>query len=199
MDASRRCELMTVDELVAAVRARAQDRSLRTDTPNAKPDLAPLASDEQVAKAERLLGWALHPLHRALMQAVANGGFGPGDGFIGLPGGRTDDDGRSVVELRNALFSNDAIVPGAAPLWDFGCGAWACLESQWGSVLIVDEYGVTDTQVSLFDCLVEWVAGNDVSRRLFTFEERAMTNPFTRQNVTVRTRGRALGKPYRPA
>jgi hypothetical protein len=39
-----------------------------------------------------------------LLTEVGNGGFGPGYGLVGLPGGISDVDGRSLVELSRMLL-----------------------------------------------------------------------------------------------
>jgi len=182
--------------IVDRVRKRAVNPTTRTDwAARAVPELAPRASAREVADAERALGCTLHRLHRRLLEEVGNGGFGPGDGLIGLPGGRTDDEGRSVVELRGALFGVD-VLEHVVPLWDWGDGTWACLDEKVGRVLIVDENGVTDTGLELSTCLAQWAAGVELSEKLFTFEERSGINPFTKAPTTLRLRSRAIGKPY---
>jgi len=47
----------------------------------------PPATDDQIALTEQELGFALPPLLRALYQQLGNGGFGPGNGVIGVSGG----------------------------------------------------------------------------------------------------------------
>jgi hypothetical protein len=47
----------------------------------------PPATETQMLKTERQLGFALPPLLRLLYTQVANGGFGPGYGMIGAIGG----------------------------------------------------------------------------------------------------------------
>jgi len=62
------------------------------------PPLAP-ASAEAVADAERRLGHRLPPLLRRLYREVANGGFGPGYGILGVAGGHPDDLGMTAANL----------------------------------------------------------------------------------------------------
>jgi hypothetical protein len=191
---------MDNDSLINAVRMRAANPLTRTDwAARAPTQLATGATQQQIAEGERALGCTLHHLHRRLLQDVGNGGFGPGDGLIGLPGGRVDDEGRSVLELRQSLFADPAgagIPACVVPLWDWGDGAWACLDEETGNVLIVDERRITDTEVSLSACMSDWVAGAELVEKLFTFEERSGINPFTRKPMTARLRSHPVGKPY---
>ena len=182
-------------EIIGQVRKRAANPETRTDWGGrALPELSPPASEEALAKAEQALGCVLHRMHRRLLLEVGNGGFGPGNGLIGLTGGCTDEEGRSVVELRDALFGN--VIPvRVVPLWNWGDGAWACLDEEKGTVLIVDESGVTDTGFQLSTCMAEWAAGAELTERFFTFEVRSGINPFTKVPTTARSRSRAVGKP----
>jgi hypothetical protein len=50
------------------------------------------------------MGCHFYPLHERLFKEVGNGGFGPGDGLIGIPGGSLDVEERSIIELRRRLF-----------------------------------------------------------------------------------------------
>ncbi|GHO49652.1 SMI1/KNR4 family protein [Ktedonospora formicarum] len=52
-----------------------------------RPSIFPPATEEQVQETERQLGFPLPPLLRLLYTEIANGGFGPGEGIVGTPGG----------------------------------------------------------------------------------------------------------------
>lgn len=192
---------MEEDPLISAVAKRAADPITRTDyADRGVPELAPPATPEQVALAERVLNCRLHSFHRRLLQEVGNGGFGPADGLIGLPGGRVDTDGRSVVELREQLFadpSGDSVPVQVVPLCDWGDGAWSCVDEDTGHVLMLDEHGLTDTGMSLQDWINNWVNGISLAEKLFTFEERSGINPFTKRPITARFRSRPIGTLYR--
>lgn len=191
---------MDEDSLILAVRARAANPSTRTDCADTWPsEIAPRATPDQISQAEQALGCTLHPLHRRLLEEIGNGGFGPGDGLIGLPGGHVDGDGRSVVELRQQLFADEdgAGVPvQVVPLCDWGDGAWSCLDEDTGAVLTLDEYGLIDTGLSLHAWIADWAAGVQLSEKLFTFEGRSVMNPFTKKSMMVQIRSRPVGSPY---
>lgn len=61
------------------------------------PPLPAPASAAMVADAERRLGYPLPPLLRRIYLELANGGFGPGYGILGVRGGHRDDDGNDLV------------------------------------------------------------------------------------------------------
>jgi hypothetical protein len=154
-----------------------------------------------MAIAESALGFSLHPLHRRLLTEVGNGGFGPGDGLIGLPGGRLDDDGRSLIDLRDVLWTNAetaGLPPHVLALCDWGDAIWSCVDEQNGHVLTLDESGLTDTGQDLHSWLAEWTTGASLFEKMFAFEESTIINPFTKQMMTVRTPARARGTPYNP-
>jgi SMI1 / KNR4 family (SUKH-1) len=56
----------------------------------------PPASQEQVQATEEALGLALPPLLRACYLQISNGGFGPGEGVMGVIGGFEDNRGNIV-------------------------------------------------------------------------------------------------------
>lgn len=98
---------MNEDQLIAAIRQRASNPATRTDfADRGHGELGPPASANAIEAAERKMGCHLHQLHRRLFKEVGNGGFGPGDGLIGIPGGSLDVEQRSVIELRQVLFSD---------------------------------------------------------------------------------------------
>jgi hypothetical protein len=191
---------MDDDDLIEAIRLRALDPTTRTDwAVNAPTELARRATEDEIAEVERALEYSLHWFHRRLLLDVGNGGYGPGDGLIGLPGGRTDDEGRTVVELQALVAvveGHGGLVRNIVPLWDWGDGAWACMDEETGHVLVADDSGITDSGVSLQTCMVEWVAGRDVTERFFAFEDRSGINPFSGKPMTARMRGHPLGKSY---
>jgi SMI1-KNR4 cell-wall len=195
---------MEIDDLIEAIRRKAQDPSKRTDfAERSRRPIAVKLSAEAIAEAERRLGFALHPLHRRLFEEIGNGGFGPGAGLIGLPGGHTDETGNSLIELRT-MFGVDVehygLPHGVTPLCNLGSGRWACIDDldEEGTVLVLDIHGLIDTGVSLRTWLTNWLSGVSTNESMFDFVEQAGTNPFTRQPTIFRSPSRAKGKPYVP-
>src|SRR5205807_2116845 len=64
----------------------------------------PPATEDQIRETEQQLGFPLPPLLRLLYTEIANGGFGPGLGIVGTPGGfritnpRFDDPDLDIVQ-----------------------------------------------------------------------------------------------------
>ncbi len=192
---------MSQDEIIHAVKQRAMDVTMRTDYADRDcPELALPATPYAITQAESVLGFPLHPLHRRLLTDVGNGGFGPGDGLIGLPGGRLDDDGRSLVELRHVLWSGPkraGLPEKVLALCDWGDSIWSCIDEKTGAVLTLDESGLTETPWCLHTWLIEWVRGEKLFGKMFVFHERTITNPFTKQLMMVRTPAGAIGAPFK--
>ncbi|WP_437674120.1 SMI1/KNR4 family protein [Sorangium sp. So ce131] len=193
--------MMNQDELIHALQQRAKNPMLRTDyADRACPELAAPASPHVVAQTESVLGFPLHPLHKRLLTDVGNGGFGPGDGLIGLPGGRLDDDGQSIVELRHVLWSGPekaGLPDNVVALCDWGDSIWSCIDEETGSVLTLDASGLTETPWSLHAWLVDWLNGQSLFGKMFVFQERMITNPFTKQLIVARAPASAIGVPYK--
>jgi|SRR5579863_3603352 len=99
------------DDLIARIRARADDPPF------------PTVSASAVADAERRLGFGLPSFLAQVYQEVGNGGFGPGSGVIGLPGGFPSDGGKSIVELYVVVVPrDDSGIPGLA------VAGWPCAD-----------------------------------------------------------------------
>ena len=108
---------MDENQLIEAIRDRAARPELRNDFAHLfGAEVSAPAKTAAVDGAERAIGYALHPFHRRLLTEVGNGGFGPGYGLVGLPGGISDVDGRSLVELSRMLLLELSASP----------GRWAC-------------------------------------------------------------------------
>jgi hypothetical protein len=80
----------STDQLISDLRVRALTSSSEL------PDVATL---EMVFAAEAALGFSLPPLLTRIYTEVANGGFGPDYGLIGLAGGHLDDQHHDILSL----------------------------------------------------------------------------------------------------
>ena len=116
------------EDLIARIQDRAADPRTRTDQADiALPPRFPPASGAELARSERRLGFRLPPFLGEVYQQVGNGGFGPGYGLIGLPGGFAHDEGKSIVELYHEYHVDSPDDPswqwpdGLVPVCDWGC------------------------------------------------------------------------------
>jgi hypothetical protein len=118
------------DDQITA-RAEAIERSMTTpaDVPLPSP-----ASEEHLSAAERRLGFAIPPLLRRLYAEVANGGFGPGGGILGIAGGWATDRRLTVEDLYGEML--EAVQENRRWVWPTGLlpivdlsGAYTCVDS----------------------------------------------------------------------
>jgi len=131
-----------------------------------------------LAKAEQMLGFALpDPLHD-LYHNVANGGFGPGYGFIGLMGGVKSDLNTDVVEDYRLRLMEDEQDPGyfwpvgVLPVCHWGCAIYSCIDCRLPEARVlrfdpnpVDEdwsvaWGCESSSLSLW--LRRWLLGEEL-------------------------------------
>jgi hypothetical protein len=96
----------------------------------------PPATQDQLRAAEASLSFPLPPLLGRIYTTIANGGFGPGRGLIGLPGGATDEHGNSILDLYDSFSASSEEDP----------------EWQWPDRL-VPICGWTESVYSCVDCL----------------------------------------------
>lgn len=94
----------------------------------------PHASFRQVENEERRLGFPLPDLLRGIYLRVANGGFGPGYGVMGVEGGFTDDLGHTVGTLYEKWCERDPADPAwmwpvrHIPFCHWGCGVYSVVD-----------------------------------------------------------------------
>jgi hypothetical protein len=167
------------DELTS----RAEEIERRMTTPAERP-LPERASEEQLVAAERRVDFALPPLLRRLYAEVANGGFGPGLGLLGVRGGQTNDHGKTVedlyAEMLEAVQENRRWVwpPGLLPVVDQN-GVYVCVDARAPHRIVefdfeeLDDEGrdggwsraFSDVSPSFEDWLAAWLARPTAAER----------------------------------
>jgi SMI1 / KNR4 family (SUKH-1) len=185
---------MTDDELFDLIRARIADPKRRIDVaPNRRPPLYAPATTAALANAERDLGLALPPLLRALYSKIANGGFGPGYGMLGIEEGYTLN-GKTIVVLYHEFrsYGEPYTWPeGLLPLWEWGCAVWSCLDarSPAGTIVTHDDVdGATETVFTLRSWLGAWARGTDMWKEIYQDKDATIINPFTKKPVSTKVR-----------
>ena len=140
---------MTKD-LVVRIKARASDPKLRTDACDGHSTSYPVflakpASTAVIAEAERKLGFELPPLLRTLYRKVANGGFGPAYGIIGLDeNGWLDVDHDVALPDLYAMFRRGDNWPDRfLPICNDGCGMYSIIDCNTVNAEMVFSGGVT--------------------------------------------------------
>jgi len=87
------------------------------------------ATREAVAEAERIIGFSLPPLLRRLYLEVANGGFGPDEGILGVRGGRPQAGWNHLAEIyEDGPDPTGRIPAGLVPVYDWGCTIWSLVD-----------------------------------------------------------------------
>jgi len=113
---------VTEDEVVRAVRVLASAGERR---------IAP-ASPASIDAAEAAIGAALPSLLRRLYLEVANGGFGPSHGVLGVDGlgPMVSAAASSIVEAYRGFRSGPEFASpiGLVPLLDWGCALWSLVD-----------------------------------------------------------------------
>jgi len=95
--------------------------------------LSKKTSLEAIQKVEKEFGFSLPPLLKAIYCNAGNGGFGPGYGVMGVPGGLTDDQGSNILSLYKSYCEPDPYDPswqwqeGLVPICHLGCVIYTCV------------------------------------------------------------------------
>jgi len=123
-----------MDALIERLKDRIQNKEL---TPTKPP---PPATPREVEWIEQELGFGLPTLLRRIYLEVANGGFGPGFGILGISSnGATDENGNTSVSLY--LKEKRNRFKGMLPICYYGCLAYGYLDcnQENGAVYLSDE------------------------------------------------------------
>ena len=106
----------------------------------------PPASEHEVASTEKRLGFSLPATLRTIYLHIANVGFGPGYGVMGVAGGFTDDLGNTVADLYQSYREPYAEDPAwqwpdsLLPICHWGCVVYSAVDcsSRMAPVYMVD-------------------------------------------------------------
>jgi hypothetical protein len=183
------------DALINAIRQRTSNPATRIDLITAGiPRVFEVATNNALNAAEAEMGLPLPLLLKRLYLELANGGFGPGAGLIGVENGHTDPDGRTIsrlyLDLRSQGWPQNVL-----PVCDLGDGARSCVDmrSSDDSLLTVTSAGITRTKFNVCSWLDAWVSGSNMEAEIFETTSTIINNPFTRKPHPVKLRGRAKG------
>jgi hypothetical protein len=138
-----------IDELQQAVRD--SDRALQ---PLGRPlgdayQYWPPATPEQLAESQRRLGFQLPSALRQLYTQVANGGFGPAYGVLGLVGGAPDEMDETAVDSYLGRRGEPWPWPKyLLPFCNWGCLIYSCVDCRPDTdtvqVIRLDPNGIDD-------------------------------------------------------
>jgi hypothetical protein len=153
-----------------------------------------VASEDSVRLAEASLGFAFPELLKSIYLNVANGGFGPGYGIIGVAGGHRSDLG-NVVETfseikRGAAYLGLKWNPKLLPFCGWGCNIFSCVDCSSPRNLIYrsDECKARPVDYGLEDFFERWLDGEDLLGEGATRKAVDITNPFTGKKMRVKSK-----------
>jgi hypothetical protein len=166
------------EDLLRELRERAGSENPSDFEPMPPQRPAGALSQRELARAEQELGFPLAAALHDVYGLVANGGFGPGYGLIGLVGGVVSDLGKDVVDEYRMRVQLDAEDPeyfwpaGVLPLCHWGCAIYSCVDCRTpeASVIRFDPNPVGDDwsiawgleSPSLTHWLGRWLAGEEL-------------------------------------
>jgi hypothetical protein len=168
--------------LIDDLRGRAEDPARQTDMGRRMALPAP-ASAGDLRRAEEVIGCALPPVIVRVYSAIANGGFGPGYGLVGMGSGTAcfaNGSTRRYCEEQYAFFrqTDDFQWPAhLLPVCDWGCGIYSCADasrpdapmSTAFSDLFYDDdptHAVTSAGCTFAEWLRAWADGKDLWQAL---------------------------------
>ena len=119
------------------------------------------ASEGEIKAAELKIGFHLWPCHKLILSKVSNGGFGPGEGLIGV--GETNQGAEhELVEVwESHLDTRMRKELKILPLCDWGAGVWSWIDCQTGEVLTFSEFGLYAIGVDFEGWITAWSDGHD--------------------------------------
>jgi hypothetical protein len=171
---------INMDELIYALRAKLQRGAVLRDHGESVFTPCGVTSESVILRAEKKLGFALCPLLKRIFTEVANGGFGPGSGVIGVGNGYTDDWGHNLEDLyhyflaRNRYDASWSWPQGLLPFCHWGNATYSCVDcTQPGfPVVFIDpdyrtenddmEDMLIEHKDSIFDWFHDWLADKDL-------------------------------------
>lgn len=196
-------------ELLLHIQERAKDPKTRTDM--AKVFVSPhfrAVTEEELHEAQSRLGFTIPVFLAEVYLLVGNGGFGPGYGLIGLPGGYLSGagDDMSVIELYEEHQMTDPEDPSwkwppmLVPICDWGCAIYSCADctSALGPVITFDP-GSRRSGEPMSLCLAqshpsveawfdEWTQGVRLWDKMFENDPegaRESINPVTKKRLII--------------
>jgi hypothetical protein len=120
------------EAIVAAIRRRLQAKITAMGGASSS-GLGPGDSVE-ITNDEKRLGFPLPPLMKRIYVEIANGGFGPGYGLIGLTNGVPDDTGNTAPDIYGQLRGANRDDPNwrwpqaLLPICHWGCAILSCVD-----------------------------------------------------------------------
>jgi len=126
------------------------------------------AKAEQVAAAERELGFPLPSLLTTVLTEVANGGFGPGYGLFGVARGKTSGSDDLVTDYSVRRGDQKVWPAGWLPICSFGCDIVSAVQASTSRVVrfLGDPAVFCLEAASLHEWFQAWIDGEKMFDRV---------------------------------
>jgi hypothetical protein len=140
----------------------------------------PACNGVQVDEEEKILGFQIHPLLKSLYFTIANGGFGPGYGIVGVSGGHGQGLGTLAQAYRQhqegSAYNGDEWPDGLLPFCDWGCNIVSCVDCLGDSATVYQSESCNTFRMnySLEDFMEMWLAGVSILDQLGKTRGRIM-------------------------
>jgi hypothetical protein len=180
---------MSDEQILQALRERIQRDAV---------EVPPCATAAEVDAFERAAGLSLPLFHRRMLMEVANGGFGPGYGLVGVPPrGHVDTDlGSDLLDAyligRSSTHPAECVPRGLLPLCHWGCAVYSYVDclTELGVVVtdetFEDRTEYTETALSFAEWLSDWANGKDLHAAMHRVNGyRTGINPFTKKPIQI--------------
>ncbi|MBN2292697.1 MAG: SMI1/KNR4 family protein [Pirellulales bacterium] len=166
------------DGLLLSIKNKVLEQSPQLSYDKAPKDL--------VEKAELRLGFPIPPILFECYTKIANGGFGPGYGLIGLEGGATSDYG-TIVETYHQLKSDQESEgnewkAGLLPFCGWGCNIFSCVDCNHEDFYVwqFEDFMVSPLNFNIEQFFHMWISDVDIlSIEDYDLIVHEMINPFT--------------------
>ncbi|MQY34418.1 hypothetical protein SRB17_23870 [Streptomyces sp. RB17] len=157
----------------------------------------PPATPQALAEAEASIGCPLPPLLRRLYSEVTNGGFGPGQGILGVRGGRPQGNFYDITDLHQEGPDPSGKIPaGFVLLHDWGCTIWSIADFRDPAApMWCNHMGAVWPQgITLAQWLLDTVTGTLTVEKLL----ETQPSPVTRASVSAQVSGAIGSRPWPP-
>lgn len=152
----------------------------------------PPVSEDLINQTEQQLGFSLPALLSECYLQLANGGFGPGYGVMGLAGGAASDFGNLLETYQQLKADHESVgeiwPTGLLPFCEWGCNIFSCVDclDPQHPVSTFEAGTLTSQNYSIAEFFELWL--NDIDLLDFnlpTTGDVEITNPFTGEKIRI--------------
>ena len=154
-------------------------------------ELVPPASEDAICLTETELGFRMPDLLRNCLMNVANGGFGPGYGFVGVANGYESDFG-SLFKTYKQIRGDQELVgcqwpSQLLPFCEWGNAIFSCVDCSSLEIWTFRDFELKRMNYSFSEFIERWLSGETSQLVESGGRRRSVTirNPFTGDDTIV--------------